>query len=45
MNINTDTASKWMGQPEAVHSSTYKKDYEEGDVNLINKRTTKKLGY
>ena len=32
MNINTDTASKWMGHSEAVHSSTYKKGYDEGDV-------------
>ena len=32
MNINTDTASKFMGHSEAIHSSTYKKAYDKSDA-------------
>ena len=32
MNINTDTASQFMGHSEAIHSSTYKKAYDKSDA-------------
>jgi len=32
MNINTDTASKFMNHSEAILSSTYKKAYDKSDA-------------
>ena len=36
MNINTDTASKFMVHSEVIHSSTYKKAYDKSDA-LVSK--------
>ena len=32
MNINTASASKFMGYSEAVHTATYQKGYDKQDV-------------
>ena len=32
LNINTSSASKWMGHSEAVHTDTYQKGYDKGDA-------------
>ena len=32
MNINTASASKFMGHSEAIHTATYQKGYDKQDV-------------
>ena len=43
MNINTDTASKFMNHSEAILSSTYKKAYDKSDASKTAKLIRQQL--